>query len=51
MTCFLILVLLMVTEIIVENIHIHKVKQGMEDLEDEVVRLKAKLYDQTENEG
>ena len=45
---FLILSLLMLIEIIAENVHLHKTKETIPELEDEIVRLKAKLYDQAE---
>lgn len=49
MVFFLILVLLMAAEIIAENMHIRQVKEGINDLEDEIVRLKAKLFDQMDD--
>lgn len=50
MAFFLIMALLMIVEMIVENVHIHQVKGGIEDLEDEIVRLKAKLFDQMDGD-
>lgn len=50
MILFLILTVLMITELIVENIHLKNVKEEIPELEDEIVRLKAKLYDKSEGE-
>ena len=50
MTFFFIHGILMLIEMIVENIHIHQVKQGIDDLEDEIVRLKVKLFDQDDED-
>ncbi|MCP4461061.1 MAG: hypothetical protein GY816_24020 [Cytophagales bacterium] len=50
MALFLFLAILMVTEMIAENIQISRIKEEIPDLEDEIVRLKAKLYDQFEGE-
>ncbi len=50
MILFLILALLMITEMIVENIHLKNVKEEIPELEDEIVRLKAKLYDKSEED-
>ena len=47
---FLVLAIMMVTEMIAENIQISRIKEEIPDLEDEIVRLKAKLYDQFEEE-
>lgn len=46
----LLLGVFMLIEIIAENIHLRNVKSGIEDLEEEIVRLKAKLFDQMEGE-
>lgn len=48
---FFLLTVLMLIEIIVENVHIRNIKSGVEDMEDEIVRLKAKLYDKLEDGG
>ena len=50
MAFFLFLAILMVTEMIAENIQISRIKEEIPDLEDEIVRLKAKLYDQSEGD-
>ncbi len=47
MGLFMTLAIMMVIEMIAENIQIHRVKEELPDLEDEIVRLKAKLYDQS----
>ena len=50
MGLLLFLGILMVTEMIIENIQIKKVQEEIPDLEEEIVRLKAKLYDQSEGD-
>jgi len=50
MVLLLVLAILMIVEIIVENMQIHRIKEEIPNLEDEIVRLKAKLYDQSEGE-
>ena len=50
MSLLLFLGTLMVTEMIIENIQIKQVKEEIPDLEEEIVRLKAKLYDQAVGE-
>lgn len=50
MSFVMILAILMTVEIIAENIHIHRVKEGIDELQDEILRLKARLYDQDEGE-
>lgn len=45
MGIFLFLSILMITEYIMQQLRIKSVKDGMEDLENEVKELKAKLYD------
>lgn len=49
-TVFLLLSILMLVEMIAENIHIRQVKSGIGDLEDEVTRLKAKLFDRMDHD-
>ena len=46
----LVLGVLMLIELITENVHLRNVKSGIEDLEEEIVRLKAKLFDQMEGQ-
>lgn len=48
MIAFLALAIIMLTEFVLERFNIYKVKEGIEDLEHEIVTLKAKLYDQTQ---
>jgi len=50
MVLFLFLAVLMIVEMIAENIQINRIKEEIPDLEDEIIRLKAKLYDQSEGE-
>jgi len=50
MTFLLLLVLMMLIEIIVENIHIHRLKNRLPDLEDQITKLKARLYDQEDQD-
>lgn len=50
MALFFFLAILMITEMIAENIQISRLKEETPDLEEEIVRLKAKLYDQFEDE-
>lgn len=50
MVLFLILTLLMIVELIAENVHIRNVKEEIPELEEEIIRLKAKLYDQSEED-
>jgi len=50
MTGFLLLGILMMVEMIIENIHIHRVKEELPDLENEIVRLKAKLFDKVDGD-
>ena len=50
MLLYLVMSLLMLVELVVENIHIRQLKRDIPDLEEEIVRLKAKLFDQGESE-
>lgn len=50
MSFLLFLGVLMVTEMIIENIQINRVKEEIPELEDEIVKLKAKLYDQSQGD-
>jgi len=45
MGLFLFISILMIIEFVLQQMAIYKVKGGMEDLEKEIVELKAKLYD------
>lgn len=50
MIAFLVISIIMLTEFILERFNVYRVKEGIEDLEHEIVRLKAKLYDQGQEE-
>ncbi|MEP5614325.1 MAG: hypothetical protein ABJP45_18890 [Cyclobacteriaceae bacterium] len=50
MIAFLTLSLIMITEFILERVIVYRVKEGIEDMEHEIVNLKAKLYDQGQDE-
>lgn len=45
---FLLMSILMLVEVVIENIQIRRLKSQIPDLEDEIVRLKAKLFDKGE---
>jgi uncharacterized protein YqgQ len=45
------LCVLMMVELVLENIHLSSKKSKISDLEQEVLNLKAKLYDKKENES
>lgn len=51
MIAFLIISLMMIIEFILERFHVYQVKDGIEEMENEIVRLKAKLYDKVEAGG
>ncbi|MEQ9402166.1 MAG: hypothetical protein RIM99_01165 [Cyclobacteriaceae bacterium] len=51
MTVFLIIALMMITEFILERFNVYQVKDGMKELEEEIIRLKAKLFDKSEEDG
>ena len=46
MIVFLGMSIFMIVEFILERFNVYQVKEGIEDLENEIVKLKAKLYDQ-----
>ncbi|MEM6829812.1 MAG: hypothetical protein AAGA66_07250 [Bacteroidota bacterium] len=48
MIVFLILSLVMMIEFVLERLNVHRIKGGIRDLEKEVISLKAKLYDQSQ---
>lgn len=50
MIAFLVISLIMLTEYILERVNVHQIKEGVEDLEHEIVKLKAKLYDKSQDE-
>lgn len=45
MSLFLFISILMAVEYVMQQLRIHKIKQGIDELKDEIVDLKAKLYD------
>ncbi|NQZ76215.1 MAG: hypothetical protein HRT61_08905 [Ekhidna sp.] len=51
MGLFLFLSILMITEYVLQQLKVREVKKGMGDLEDEIVALKAKLYDQSQEDA
>lgn len=50
MIAFLSLAILMIVEFILERFHVYQIKDGIDEMENEIVRLKAKLYDKAEEE-
>jgi hypothetical protein len=50
MVVFLILSIIMITEYILERFNVYQIKEGLEDMEHEIVKLKARLYDLTHEE-
>jgi len=48
---FLILTLSMLIEILVENLHIRRIKNQLPAYEEQITQLKAKLYDQQANDN
>lgn len=50
MGLFLFLSILMVTEYVMQQLKIRSIKGGIEDLEDEIKDLKAKLYDKSQGD-
>ncbi len=50
MIAFLVLSIIMITEFILERFNVYRIKEGIEDMEHEIVKLKAKLYDQSQEE-
>lgn len=45
MGLFLFISVLMTIEYVMQQLRIHNIKQGIDELKDEIVELKAKLYD------
>lgn len=45
MSIFLIVSVFMLINFILEKLHIYRIKDGIKDLKEEIVHLKAKLYD------
>ena len=50
MALFLFVSILMMIEFILQQLRIRSIKNGIEDLEGEIVELKAKLYDKSQEE-
>ncbi len=50
MIAFLVLSIIMITEFILERFNVYRIKEGIEDMEHEIVKLKAKLYDRSQEE-
>ena len=50
MGLFLFISIMMMIEFILQQIRIRSIKSGIEDLESEIVELKAKLYDKSQEE-
>jgi hypothetical protein len=40
----------MITEYILERFNVYQIREGIEDMEHEIVKLKARLYDLTHEE-
>lgn len=49
MISFIVLCVLMLTELVVENFHIINLKRKARSAEEEVLRLKARLYDESQS--
>jgi hypothetical protein len=47
---YFVMSVLMLIELVAENIHLRELKSEIPDLQDEIVRLKAKLFDKGEGE-
>lgn len=45
MSLFLFISILMAVEYVMQQLRIHQIKQGIDELKEEIVELKAKLYD------
>ena len=51
MGLFLFISILMVIEFVLQQIKIHSIKSGIDELKDEIIDLKAKLYDKSQEEA
>ncbi len=50
MIAFLSISIIMIVEFILERVVVYQAKEGISELEDEIVQLKAKLYDKAQEE-
>jgi cell division protein FtsL len=50
MIAFLIVSIMMIVSFVLERFNVYKIKEGIEDMEEEIIHLKAKLYDQSESD-
>ncbi|MEP1034273.1 hypothetical protein [Ekhidna sp.] len=50
MGLFLFISILMMVEFVLQQLKIHSIKNGVADLKDEIVDLKAKLYDKSQED-
>lgn len=50
MVTFLIISIMMIVSFVMERFNVYKIKEGIGDLEEEIVHLKAKLYDKAASE-
>jgi hypothetical protein len=41
---------MMIVSFVLERFNVYKIKEGIEDMEEEIIHLKAKLYDQSEGD-
>ncbi len=51
LTVVLIISLLMLIELLVENVHLFRLRKKVSGAEEELLKLKAKLYDQSDSPG
>lgn len=50
MIAFLIIAIMMIVSFVMERFNVYKIKEGIADMEEEIIHLKAKLYDKASNE-
>jgi hypothetical protein len=50
MIAFLIVSIMMIVSFVLERFNVYNIKEGIEDMEEEIIHLKAKLYDQSEGD-
>lgn len=51
MGAFLLISIMMIVSFVLERFNVYKIKEGIEDMEEEIIHLKAKLYDKSASEG